>query len=116
MTAKKPHPDYLAHPDHQWQGELLGALLPALTLELATHDNVGSVWRVLRGGALVSLGRDGESGKRVLRIRRSSCKDEDAKQKFLLEVDVFRSKLGVRKWAREIDRETKGIGVLLLEP
>jgi len=108
----RAHPDFLAHPDHQWYGGKLDTLLAALTMQCAQEG--GTVWRVLYGGALVSLRR--ENSKRVISIRRSKNPGEQGAGKFANEIDVFMRAMKIQNWRKELDQLASGIGVLLYEP
>jgi hypothetical protein len=115
MTTRRDaaHADYLAAPlDRRYHGPLRGLFLMLDAESSAKH---ATVWRVLRGGALVSMRRD-EHGKRVLRIARSKKPETGAhEQAWQREVDTFVSAWPeVAAWTRK-DSAFAGVAVEFVE-
>lgn len=110
------HPDFLtAAVSRRYTGSLRGLFV---FLEAETHGKSNSVaWRVLPGGALVSM-RRGADGKRVLRIARSK-KPEGAAHTaaWRRECDTFVEHfVEPAAWTRVEDENAPGVATEFHEP
>jgi hypothetical protein len=114
----QPHHDYVtAKPEQRWLGTTLRALFPTLSKELANDADGGPVWRVLRGGAIVSLERAAGSRTRILRIHRNHPPvTAYGAESFQNEARTFARAMMVGQWHREPDDSARGIGVMFIEP
>jgi hypothetical protein len=93
----------------------LSDLLTTLTAELAGRPEHTWAFRLLRGGALVSLRRDAQS-RRTLRIAREARPmNERARRRWESELDTFLRYLSPPTWLRAPDPQVTGIAALWIE-
>jgi hypothetical protein len=105
MTAeRKPHPDFVATPaESQWTGPL-----PALfeTLKHEAYKLQGEeAWRILPGGALVSMRINAETFKKQLRFARRLRKafNDKGAAAWHTELRVFLEQFGCKTWIGKSD-------------
>jgi hypothetical protein len=116
MTAQHPHPDFLRAPAHRrWSGGVLRGLLLLLDQEARTLQPEARAWRILPGGAQVSLWFTAK-GRRIRIARSEKPKTDRGPDLWRREIDTFARDFGVSSWTRGEDSEASGIAVILAEP